>query len=96
MTEEKYMDKELEGRIKDAGTYYQGMRQLLESPEMPEDMRKSAGNIALALMASREHDALPQDHQRGSMNAHVLRTLVAYAIRQTPLKDVPESEYRRF
>ena len=94
MTEEKYMNKELEGRINDAGTYYRGMRQLLDSPEMPEDVRKSASNIALALTASREHDTLPQDHQRGNMNAHVLRTLVAYAIRQTPLKDVPENEYR--
>jgi len=90
MTEGKYMNKELEDSLRDAGTYYKGMRQLLESPEMPEDVRGHAGHYALALMAAREHDALPKTDQYNAMHPRVMRMLISHALAQTPLKDIPE------
>ena len=87
MTEDKYMNRELENRVADAGTYYHGMRQLLDSPEMPEEVRKSAGHYALALMAAHEHDAVAR---LPDMHPKVLRKLINYALEQTPIKGIEE------
>ena len=90
MPEGKYVNTELGDRLNDAGTYYRGMRQILEGPEMPEDVRKSAGHYALALMAAREHDILPATDRHIAMHPRVLQMLIKYALGQTPLKDMPE------
>lgn len=87
MTETRYESDALEGRVRQYGLFYEGMRQALTSEGMPESIRKHAPQYAFALAAARDLDQLPREAAGTYHQSKVLQLLIAAALAETPLKE---------